>query len=276
MIKGYLDNLLFSIRSGWVLNGWAADTNRFGTPLEIDVVHNGGVIATGIANQYREDLKAGGIGEGFHGFSLPLPPELLKQTQSLELSMKIAGHDIPVGEPCVFRPNSITGWLDKVEGIVVSGWAFNAADPETPLSVDMLLDGELIDRVIADQYREDLSQCGTGNYGFQWLIPEAFADGQTRRISARITNQSVFLSGELLDITIVPGQLTPETRRRLFQRRAAIQQIRSLDQLLYAEGRWLKAGEVITVVDLLLDRFPLPPDLEGTHMPEIIVPKTAV
>ncbi len=115
MLKGYMDNLLFSVHDGWAVSGWAADFDQIGKALRIEILHEGQILVTGSANKYRQDLFDEGIGDGLHGFLFPLSFDLLKQAESLELSMRLAGQDIAIGDAVVFQVKPAVGWLNKLE-----------------------------------------------------------------------------------------------------------------------------------------------------------------
>lgn len=67
-LKGRIDTI-----KNYCLLGWLADFNNFNRKLEFEFFIDGEKECSGIANVYREDLKKNGIGDGFHGFELPLP-----------------------------------------------------------------------------------------------------------------------------------------------------------------------------------------------------------
>jgi hypothetical protein len=56
------------------LRGWAQDISAPETPVVLQVMADGNPLALIIANEYRPDLKAAGLGSGCHAFTLPLPP----------------------------------------------------------------------------------------------------------------------------------------------------------------------------------------------------------
>lgn len=54
-----------------IVHGWAAYQGDNG-PVSIHIIHEGKIIGTGVADTYREDLKAAGINQGNHGFSIEI------------------------------------------------------------------------------------------------------------------------------------------------------------------------------------------------------------
>lgn len=70
-----LDGRVEAIRKGMCV-GWVYDRRDPQHRLEVEAVWNGAVIASGIASRPRKDLLEAGIGDGAHGFALPLPESI--------------------------------------------------------------------------------------------------------------------------------------------------------------------------------------------------------
>jgi hypothetical protein len=58
---------------GGVVRGWAQDESEPEAPVVLLVLAGGEVIGRVLANGYRPDLRAAGLGSGCHGFSMALP-----------------------------------------------------------------------------------------------------------------------------------------------------------------------------------------------------------
>lgn len=71
MVMGYLDRI-----DGALAQGWAFIPPKPEKHLIIEIFDGDRVVARGKANQYREDLKAAGVGNGDHSFELRLPNDL--------------------------------------------------------------------------------------------------------------------------------------------------------------------------------------------------------
>ena len=67
-----IDGSIDCIQDG-VVAGWVIDTNSPNNPVIVQILIDDEVIAQGCANQFRQDLKDAGIGDGNHGFHIPLP-----------------------------------------------------------------------------------------------------------------------------------------------------------------------------------------------------------
>ena len=59
-----------------VISGWAWDKDQPNTAIVVDIYDGSILIGAAKADQFREDLKKHGIGDGKHGFSFPAPSVL--------------------------------------------------------------------------------------------------------------------------------------------------------------------------------------------------------
>ena len=68
-------------------------------------------------------------------------------------------------------PGELRGYVDLVSELRIEGWAQNEQHPEAPVCLDIIVDGECVDRVLANSYREDLRQAGlgSGNHSFSYV-----------------------------------------------------------------------------------------------------------
>jgi hypothetical protein len=69
MISGRVDEM----RNGKV-HGWAFNTDDRSERLQIQIMRDNEVVASGIADAFREDLPYAGVGDGKHAFGIPVPP----------------------------------------------------------------------------------------------------------------------------------------------------------------------------------------------------------
>lgn len=67
MIVGRVDKM-----AGTSVFGWAMDDEDPAEHVTIEIISNGVVLAHGLANRFRADLKSGGFGQGDHAFELDL------------------------------------------------------------------------------------------------------------------------------------------------------------------------------------------------------------
>ena len=69
MLRGNFDHA-----GAHLLCGWAQDEAAPELPVELEVLCDGRPVARFIANKFRADLRAAGLGSGCHAFELPAPP----------------------------------------------------------------------------------------------------------------------------------------------------------------------------------------------------------
>jgi SAM-dependent methyltransferase len=96
-----------------------------------------------------------------------------------------------VSEPRTIREASglLWGHLDQdVTGGRLSGWAWDCARPDTPISVDIFDGKTLLGTVHADRFRQELLDEGRGDgrHGFEYLLPQSLIDGRQHVLTVRI------------------------------------------------------------------------------------------
>src|SRR6266571_4724300 len=85
--NGYVDQVTCTTISGWTWNSQQPDT-----PINVDVYSDGAFLTSVPANQFRQDLRNAGIGNGVHGFSLATPNSLKNAaTQTHFVSLHFPG-----------------------------------------------------------------------------------------------------------------------------------------------------------------------------------------
>jgi tetratricopeptide (TPR) repeat protein len=100
-VVGYLD----SIHDGCAL-GWAYAPNSPSENLTVTLSHGDRIVGQGLANIFREDLIAAGIGNGHHSFKIPLSYEL-GNGEDHEISARILGANLELnGSPKTASYNS--------------------------------------------------------------------------------------------------------------------------------------------------------------------------
>ncbi|HEX9942460.1 MAG TPA: hypothetical protein VGG03_10615 [Thermoanaerobaculia bacterium] len=101
---------------------------------------------------------------------------------------------------CAFQ-----GMLEKSDCTAARGWAWDPMFPNTPISVDVLVDGVYRETIPANQLRPELVTAGRGDgrHGFVWPIPTALKDGRPHRITVRFAESEPtdMLSGKRQTIT---------------------------------------------------------------------------
>ena len=174
-----------------IITGWAWDANQPNTTINVDI-YDGSVLMTTIpANLYREDIRNAGIGDGFHGFSFTTPASLKNGvTHSVHVRFAGAATELSSSPRAFNCPNTAVvfqGFHDGAGCGTISGWAWNASDPNNPINVDLYDGATLIATVPAIQFRPDLVTAGIGNgfHGFSFTVPAGMKDGLTHSIRVR-------------------------------------------------------------------------------------------
>ncbi|MGE8048818.1 glycosyltransferase family 2 protein [Pseudomonas monteilii] len=109
--------------------------------------------------------------------------------------MPNAALDTPqAGDPIV-SPATATGAIIGLQGDVLQGWAFDAAQPEQRLIVEVLIDGASVAIARADQH-EPGAPAGDQFHGFAVQLRQSWLD-EARTISAQIANTGLPLQGQV-------------------------------------------------------------------------------
>jgi hypothetical protein len=169
------------------IQGWARDLERPEVKLLLRAFDNGVPIADVLAERFRDDLLAAGIGAGDHAFSIDLPQPLPRsQRHIIEVRRADDGQvlpgsprileaevDLPMVDVADIVPATWRGNLELVSREHIEGWAWDPRTPDTPMSLTVLDNGEVIAKVLANRYRKDLEAAGigSGRHAFTLTIP---------------------------------------------------------------------------------------------------------
>jgi hypothetical protein len=102
-------------------------------------------------------------------------------------------------------PEAIRGSLDGVVDSEVGGWAFDAASSTSLVDVEVLIDGEVVGRALADRYRPDLAEAGIGDGRCAFALSIAvddWRDGLPHEVRARATGTDLELDGSPRQVVI--------------------------------------------------------------------------
>jgi glycosyltransferase involved in cell wall biosynthesis len=171
------------------IEGWAVDECHPSGTLRLRISDNGAVIGEVSADVYRADLRAAGIGDGCHAFSLIVPGGLAPdQRHTIEVRRVDDGRALP-GSPFVLGaapPLAVArsavapvwrGQLQLVSRDRVEGWAWDERARNASLALALLDNGVVIARALANRFRQDLAEAdiGTGRHAFAFAIPGGLA-----------------------------------------------------------------------------------------------------
>jgi YD repeat-containing protein len=181
MPQGYFDSA-----SCTTVSGWAWDSAQPNTPIIVTLFDGSQPVASILADQYRADLVAAGIGDGRHGFSMPLP-DSLRDGATHTLSVQVQGTGFTLGS----SPKTISSCTVAYDGAIssadcdqITGWAWDSQRPTTPIDVDIYVDGVFRARESADTYDATLNK-GDNRHRFRLPTPVAARDGQAHSITVR-------------------------------------------------------------------------------------------
>jgi hypothetical protein len=81
---------------------------------------------------------------------------------------------------------AIVGYIDKVDGVRVSGWAWDRNQPDVAVDVEIRVAGKAVATVRADRLRKDLARSGTGNgyHAFDAVLETPIAEADRALVSA--------------------------------------------------------------------------------------------
>ena len=132
-IKGYVDGVI----GGSVL-GWAHDPDRPGERIELEIRVDDALIGRCVADLDREDLTRAGIGDGRHGFRLPLAAPLTPGRHRIVVEAPAAQAVLPLARDHFADQAAVTltieplapqrGPSEPVQGL--GGWLFPGTSPE--------------------------------------------------------------------------------------------------------------------------------------------------
>ena len=180
--------------------GWARRETEGALPLNLDVLANNRWVASGRADLLRGDLLDAKIGDGTHGFRIPLPVELCDGGR-YEMCVRAGEHALPLspGVRIFQRDSTLLGHLDGLDGPYVLGWVRNLLRSNETIPVHLLIDGKSVSTAIADQPRPD-------GFGFWLRIPPLLMDGRPHVVSVQVIG-TIFLVGEI--VVVLPAVSTP-------------------------------------------------------------------
>lgn len=205
--QGYLEAV-----KGRTVVGWCWKVGSPGETVTVEVLDGETVVASGQAGHYREDLEAGGIGDGRHGFRIALPADLLDGREH-RISVRGSGTSVPLANGAIAvtlsddlaaaSAEDFQGFFDGLVGRRVEGWVYRPDQPGVPVPVVIAVDGVDVAEGVADRYRADLAQagCGTGHCAFSIELPPQVLDGRTHEVMARVAGTSVVLASSTPTIT---------------------------------------------------------------------------
>ena len=154
MLRGSLDSV-----GRERIAGWAQDREHPERAVTVLVTANGELLGRGVANTYRPDLAAAGLGAGRHGFELTLPPGLVSSlTRHVVRAVHEADGTELAGSPQLIEAATTFGSDTRAEFEVLLDGA--ESEPDITAQIEFLagriahLTQRLADRRSGRQWRQ--------------------------------------------------------------------------------------------------------------------------
>ncbi|GLH76732.1 glycosyl transferase [Bradyrhizobium sp. SSBR45G] len=185
-------------RRGNVFSGFAYDPATPTRTFTIELVVDGYVVAVGVGDGMVARLRDAGIGDGRFGFTFSVAAEALASAACVEA--RLANLGIAVGapiycdSPLTDEADYVLGDLEWVGGLRFVGWL----DSELEDDVEVLVAEQLV-MVVKPSGWTHVAQ-GDGFDAARRLdfhLPEHFADGRVRQLSARLADGRSILAQPL-------------------------------------------------------------------------------
>jgi hypothetical protein len=210
---------------GEYISGYARLKEQPDTPVYVEIYDGDTLLATIPADQFRPDLFERHMGDGRKGFVFPNPqnPEELEVWAKLKdwrphtIRVKIAGTNIELahsrktgifpGDRVAPDNATVGGYFDGADGENISGWAWDANQPNSPIDVE-LYEGDgvltLLATVPAAEFRQDLldAKIGDGRHAFSFPTPARLKDGKAHTIRVVTSEAKVQLNGSPKAVTL--------------------------------------------------------------------------
>ena len=177
--KGTLDSAAVvgqSIR----VRGWAFDPDQPATALDVGVQINGVTVRTTATAVPRPDVNTAFGINGNHGFDITVPAKPGRSTVTVE-AVDIAGgpgntllgsRSVSVSPPAALPVGRLDSVQPVPDGLRLRGWAFDADQPATSISVAVYLDGVGVRWFPTEVARPDVDRVYhlNGNHGFDLTV----------------------------------------------------------------------------------------------------------
>jgi len=196
---GHLDGVFDGRLCGW------ASPRESTVPVPVEIFADGVWLATVIADEFRADVAAAGIADGYCGFSVDIRDKIPFDRHAA-ISARIYGETVPLsGSPVYYERVAFLGCADGIDDGEIHGWAVDLRSPEQPVSVDIFLGSSIVGQTMTIEERPDirawLSELGVdvvGRHGFRFKLDHVFDDGNTHSFNLRISRTSRELTGSPL------------------------------------------------------------------------------
>lgn len=234
-IFGYIDSI-----DPRGIQGWLLDLGDEAATLEVDVYLGTSRISSAETGLERPDVAVVLGRQTFCGFHVPWLREPLlgyvrdlSDSQSVSLRVTARRDGRPIGAEMPVTVADVRRWIaslpeeaeqfarrvETLSPFRVSGYVFDRMNPDEPVVLEILVDGEPIAELRADEVRSGQSETSRPvNCGFQWSVPVGLRDGVSRRINIRVKDSGHLLLGNGAPLKYSPAtrnQATPRLKKAL-------------------------------------------------------------
>ncbi|HEY5883559.1 MAG TPA: peptidoglycan recognition family protein [Pyrinomonadaceae bacterium] len=192
------------------ISGWAADSNRLNTSINVGIYADGQLVQTVLANGSRPDVGSVLGDNGMHGFSIPTPAHL-KNNGAHSITAKFENSNTSLNNSrtlnCATTPNYI-GFIDVTNCNKISGWVADKNRLNTSINVSIYADGQLIQTVLANSLRTDVGSFlgDNGMHGFSITTPANLKNNGAHSITGKFETSNTSLNNSnTLNCVLTPN-----------------------------------------------------------------------
>jgi GT2 family glycosyltransferase len=204
-ISGYFDDCNLNLVSGWAYNKDAVDE-----PCRIEVLADGEIVVTALANMFRGDLVDAGIGDGKHAFKVALPENLFDDKEHTIEVREASTGKVLEGSPKSFRAAFPNRGDTRLDGMALVGWARLPENIGASLRLEVTEGTEILCSGVGTP---DATESNIVR--FRLSLPTFVFDGRPHHFRVRCSDPALAV-GEVVVIT--PVMLTPESALREYAR----------------------------------------------------------
>lgn len=162
-----------------VLTGWLQDAAHVDSRLDILVFERNKLVGKGIANVYRADLEASGIGDGRYGFEIVVDENLYDGRQH-SFTLRDSLHSWSLDYSSIVEREQSSSFVTSIDaGIVTGEIVLGVFNEQEKVEFELLIDGQ---PVKTGFFTQDLTK---SHASVSVAIPDAYFDDNYHLFSLR-------------------------------------------------------------------------------------------
>jgi GT2 family glycosyltransferase len=195
-IDGIKDYLIF---------GWVVSLDLELPTIEVQI--EGKKIGFAQISKARSDIVSQGIAERAYSYYFDLSP-FLKGKENLNKTISLIHTQtlqVIAGTPLKLSERLIWSHVEPLNGIVLNGWiTFAYQITKKPVSIELIIDGDLVLETISNQPRKDFEFLDNSNMncGFKITIPARYLDGRVHTLLLREKDSQQILNNGKQDFCL--------------------------------------------------------------------------